>query len=153
MIYFDYKPLISHHGECAAIVPQICCKFAANIECFSLFYIPSWWATSSELPCKFVSIKTKWNSFRSNFMRHRAFLEKRLKFQKIAENQIMDWFSFHCTTGKWCASMFLGFLCRFKNILDVYEDEKNIDVHAMVWKEKKFKVSGKNRGQMFLPAS
>ena len=49
--------------------------------------------------------------------------------------------------------MFLGFLCRFKNILDVYEDVKNIDVHAMVKKKKKFKVSGTNRGQMFPPAS
>ena len=41
------------------------------------------------------------------------------------------------------------FVLRFKNILEIHENQKNINAEAKLQKKMRFKVSGTSMGQMF----
>ena len=135
---------------CAADVLLMCCNFAANCG-HTYFCIILSYSVSFVLPPYRISYF--WSK-KSCYLRfYPAPLEKRLKFQKIPENQIFDIFSSHFSKIPRCSWMFSSFFYRFKNILNVYESRGNIDVRVQVEEKEWLKVNGTNMGQLILPAS
>ena len=113
---------------CKHLVLQLCSTYAAiMLQIFSMLYFASFHCNQHlcfAFMQNFIVLKQKIALLADS----RASAEKRLKFQKIPENQLSDTISSRCADRSYTHECCQDFFFRFKNILNVSERKKNIEI-------------------------